>query len=360
MIRTTRSDIRIAVVCLSPYSGGMEIDAANLPAKLAKFNLFSILVCRKDTWLEEHAVELCTSVYPLKMHGKTSISASFKLKKLWRKLGVNCIIFFGSSEMPTLLMSLSDSVEHFIVRHGTTKSTSKKDFFHRFTWSKVTAHWCISKHIESNVRSIFPIGKSRVFTSYISIEPILDKISCARDLKLDDETFELVHVGRLENGKGQDDAIRAVSILRDRGIPAELTIIGDGHEASSLKKLAVQLSISEHIHFWGRVDSPYEHFDKFHSFLFPSHGEGLGNAFIEALASGMHCLSYSNTVFTELRMIGFNFYAVDNSNIMGLASTLGNIWHSKTEKPLSNISLARSVFTLKNELSPLLHELHLQ
>jgi len=36
-------------------------------------------------------------------------------------------------------------------------------------------------------------------------------------------------------------------------------------------------------------------------FLFPSHGEGLGNAFIEALANNLICISYDNTTFPEFQ-----------------------------------------------------------
>lgn len=50
-------------------------------------------------------------------------------------------------------------------------------------------------------------------------------------------------------------------------------------------------------------------------FLFPSYGEGFGNAFIEAISFGCKAISYDNTTFKEFKELGFDFNIVENKNI---------------------------------------------
>jgi glycosyltransferase involved in cell wall biosynthesis len=58
-------------------------------------------------------------------------------------------------------------------------------------------------------------------------------------------------VGSLERAKGFDEVLRAVSLLRGRGIPARIEILGDGPEAPVLKRLARELGLSDATRFLG-------------------------------------------------------------------------------------------------------------
>ncbi len=96
----------------------------------------------------------------------------------------------------------------------------------------------------------------------------------------------LVTVGRLTHKNGTDDLIRCLPALSKH---IRLIIIGKGDDRVKLEKLAASLDVRERVNFLGFV--PYEEIPKYLSvcdiFIRPSRSEGFGNAFIEAMASGL-------------------------------------------------------------------------
>jgi glycosyltransferase involved in cell wall biosynthesis len=94
----------------------------------------------------------------------------------------------------------------------------------------------------------------------------------------------LVNTSRLVHQKAFDDTIRALVKL-----PAHIKflVVGDGTDAPMLKKLAVDLGVADRVIFTGKVDRGVVTLYRRASDIFvaPSRSEGLGNAFISALAS---------------------------------------------------------------------------
>jgi len=76
---------------------------------------------------------------------------------------------------------------------------------------------------------------------------------------------------------------------------------------SSIAKDRKSVSYKEHIKLVGFTNDVQSYLNRSDIFLFPSYGEGLGNAFIEALSNNLVCISYNNTSFSELQNLGFYF-----------------------------------------------------
>ena len=100
----------------------------------------------------------------------------------------------------------------------------------------------------------------------------------------------LLFVGRLRYYKGLHVLLEAMP-----SIPARLLISGSGPEQAQLAAQAAGLGIAERVHFLG--DIPDEHLPALYQaadvFVLPAHlrAEALGLAQIEALASGIPCVS---------------------------------------------------------------------
>lgn len=96
----------------------------------------------------------------------------------------------------------------------------------------------------------------------------------------------IVTVGRLTHKNGTDDVIKSLAKLPKN---IKFIIIGKGEEGPKLQKLADSLGVTEQVRFLGFV--PYAEIPKYLSvcdvFIRPSRSEGFGNAFIEAMASGL-------------------------------------------------------------------------
>ncbi len=102
----------------------------------------------------------------------------------------------------------------------------------------------------------------------------------------------LLYIGRLVDVKGVDVLIRAISVLKNRGIEVTLDLLGDGEARDYLKGLTDQLELSEQVFFHGVVLEKQEFFDKDGIFVYPSIcQEAFGISIIEAMSQGLVCVA---------------------------------------------------------------------
>ncbi|WP_196805071.1 glycosyltransferase family 4 protein [Butyrivibrio sp. VCB2006] len=102
----------------------------------------------------------------------------------------------------------------------------------------------------------------------------------------------LLYIGRLVDVKGVDVLIRAIALLKDRGIYVYLDILGDGEARQPLQKLAEDIGISEQVSFHGVVLDKQEYFDRDGIFVYPSvWQEAFGISIIEAMSQGLVCVA---------------------------------------------------------------------
>lgn len=104
--------------------------------------------------------------------------------------------------------------------------------------------------------------------------------------------YAIVACGRLIKSKNFDDAIRSLPIILSRYPDTTLTILGDGEEKDSLRKLSEELGVSERVIMPGFVDNPQEYFSASQIFVQTSLWEGFGNVLVEAMSSGTPVVVY--------------------------------------------------------------------
>lgn len=101
--------------------------------------------------------------------------------------------------------------------------------------------------------------------------------------------YRLLTVSRLaplDWYKGIDHVIQAVAILRRRGLPVLLDIVGDGADRKRLEALAAHLGASDLVRFHAQVSSAElrHRYVACDLFVLPSAGEGFGIVYLEALS----------------------------------------------------------------------------
>lgn len=85
--------------------------------------------------------------------------------------------------------------------------------------------------------------------------------------------------------------LRAAACCRDRGVPCQIVLVGDGEERAALQTLAVELGLDAHTHLLGyRSDVP-RILPGLDAFALTSRTEGLPLAVIEAMLSGVPVLA---------------------------------------------------------------------
>jgi len=102
----------------------------------------------------------------------------------------------------------------------------------------------------------------------------------------------ILYVGRLEQMKGIDTLLQAVSKIPS----ATLDVVGDGSQKNALMKLTTDLGITDRVRFLGYLtsDTLASHYAQAQVFCGLSRSEALGNVFLEAQAAG--CAVIGTTV----------------------------------------------------------------
>jgi glycosyltransferase involved in cell wall biosynthesis len=103
----------------------------------------------------------------------------------------------------------------------------------------------------------------------------------------------LATVASLTAKKGHEFLIRAVAILRDRGVGCSLVLAGEGPERPRLESLAAALQLSTRVHFLGAIDGPADVLAIADLFVLPSVVEGLPLALLEAMMAAKPVIATS-------------------------------------------------------------------
>jgi glycosyltransferase involved in cell wall biosynthesis len=348
----------MAVICLSPYQGGMELDALKMADLLSDAGEVT-LIARRGSFIERRYREDYQapgfSLHTIRFRGSYSPSLAFVTRHLLRRLNIGNVLYLGASELKSLYFAFLNLPLTLIVRHGTTKTRRKSGLFHRLIYSRVDHHVAICQHLAANVRHIIPMGrKTQLHTIYPSLR-IAPNPSRSQQAQPDGPHI-ILHVGRIADGKGQREAILACSALHESGIAFRLLLVGpeDAHYRSALDALLDTLPYANCIEFTGFSDDPTTYYAQASVFLFPSKGEGLSNAFIEALAAGLSCVAYDNTSFPELKELGFSLLLAPDQDLPALKTRLLEAVRNRDRDPdhwRTQAELARRLFDKNRERS---------
>ena len=242
---------------------------------------------------------------------------------------------------------------NFIIRHGTTKSSSKKDFLHRIIYHKVNYHIAISKHLANNVKKIIPFGKNtqlKVIYSSLRNAPY----NIPKSKVCSGPSISLLHVSRITEGKGQIDAIKACEALYQMKKDFSLHLVGemDPDYQQKFTDYLNSVPYKNSIKIEGFSANVAQFYIESDIFIFPSKGEGLGNSFIEALSYGLTCIAYNNTTFPEFKELGFDLFLAEDQSVESLKSTLLtaiDFCENNKVTITKNIQLAEELFSSKKE-----------
>lgn len=342
-----------ALICLSPHIGGMELASLKLAKTLSRYVDLTFIIqegkfihqqCLNNPDYQDIRFETIAFSRTL------GVSLILNGRRIIQKYGIKNVIFLGASELKSLYFSFLGLDINLIVRHGTIKSTPKKDWFHRLIYSNVAWHVPISKYMSGNVKYIIPFGnKSKMQV----IVPSLPKPISALPKKLN-ETLCLLHAGRVTSGKGIDKAILACSVLEENNIAFTFDNFGpaDPKYAAQLKYLLESISYRDKIHINGFTDSIYDEYQQHDIFIFPTPDEGYGNVMMEAIAHGIIVIAFDNTAISNFGEMGFHIHLIEDQDLDALKERLLYIaQHLEDEKRLAleNIPKAATLFAASRE-----------
>ena len=130
-------------------------------------------------------------------------------------------------------------------------------------------------------------------------------------------------LGRLTHQKGFDLLLEAFAGVRAAGIPAELTIVGEGEAEDALRSQAARLGVAAAVRFAGFQDNPPAYYGHADVFVLSSRYEGMPNAVLEAMACGCPVVAFDCPHgVREIIDDGVNGVLVPPEDVSGLRDAL--------------------------------------
>ncbi len=162
---------------------------------------------------------------------------------------------------------------------------------HRITAPAIRFLWRHAHRVVANSNGL--AGLARTAAPKQSVEIVPNGVDTARffpspELRSGHSAPQLLFTGRLVRQKGVDILLHALSLL-----PSELAwtlrLVGDGPERTNLETRARNLNLANRIQFhgWAQREQLPQLYRDADLFVFPSRDEGMPNAMLEAMASGL-------------------------------------------------------------------------
>ncbi|MFZ0304917.1 MAG: glycosyltransferase [Terracidiphilus sp.] len=291
---------RLRVLLLIPHlgGGGAERVTALLARGLSdrKYEIHLGLVTQESPPAE--TVPPTVTVHAL---GASRVRhGAFRILKLVRRLKPDVVLsgMFHLNFIVLMLRPLFASRTSVIVRQNSTVSASlEADALPRYTGCLYRVLYrladrivCQSRAMAEDLEAELGIRAERlaVLPNPVDFEGLLGPAEPALWPGLGPR---LLAIGRLAPEKGFDLLLKAVALVRRDHPHASLVIAGKGREETRLKALAKELGIADTVSFAGYVDRPARFYAGADLFVLSSRREGMPNALIEAIASGLPVVS---------------------------------------------------------------------
>ncbi len=131
---------------------------------------------------------------------------------------------------------------------------------------------------------MLPFCGGKVRSIHNGIEPLefLSKEDAREKLHINTKYLVVGALGELVWNKGYHVLVRAVGVLKRRGINVYVCIIGDGEERKFIETLMQEEDVEDCVHLAGFVQDAYKMLKAFDVFVLPSVKEGLPYVVLEA------------------------------------------------------------------------------
>lgn len=162
----------------------------------------------------------------------------------------------------------------------------------------------LSARVIVNSRAIYdefsrhiPSDKLRIAYCGVDVPDGLTRVSPSPE-----RPFRLVLVGLKAPSKGQEDAIRAVGLLRERARDVRLTLVGHSSPdyAPRLARLARDVRADDVVDFIDFTEDRYRYFQQAHVALMCSRSEAFGRVTVEAMKLGLPVIGANRGATREL------------------------------------------------------------
>ena len=155
-----------------------------------------------------------------------------------------------------------------------------------------------------------------------------DALSARQADLLGGVTLQIATASRMQALKGLDLLIRAISLMRDRGVVTRLTLYGGGPQQRELEKLVQVHGIEGWVNFAGAFPpgpALREALNRSHVFVMPHLTTDFGRGFFDGLAAGLPVVAFRSPASESTVRDGVDGVLVPNADVEALATALARL-----------------------------------
>lgn len=266
----------------------------------------------------------------------TNMLSAFKLAKIAKYNKIDIIHTNSSVTIIGAFISRLTGIAHiFHIREFTETKIRKYRLPGKYVYKFVNKN---SKKIIVISRALYNYNLKNFANENISL--IYDGINISKaafnnDTNKSDKTINVLITGNLSENKGQEDAIRALDILIQKGY-TNIKFLFAGNKSSNyynyLTKIINNKNLNDYIEFLGYV----KEIEKIRSYvdieLNCSRSEGFGRVTVEAMLNGTPIIGANNTATSELIHDGINGLLYESGNINQLSEQIIRLIENPSER----------------------------
>lgn len=178
-------------------------------------------------------------------------------------------------------------------------------FFDRVTKFLVTKYIVQTETAQKELMQKLHLPKEKFTIIPNAIDPSeydfeLDKDAKKKELGIDPDNLNIVCVSKLRRGKGHEYLLEAFEKVFQMNENVNLLLAGDGEKKSELTKQVENYKSKSNIYFLGNRNDVNEILKISDIFVLATEGEGMSNAIMSAMASGLPIITTNIEVNKEL------------------------------------------------------------
>lgn len=357
----------VAILCLSPGIGGLELYAFREYQALNNMGVQSFIIVAKGSLLAKRFKDAGVNVFELEVScRRVPLLAAFRLAKYLQKNEVKTVhIHWGKDLVLAMLANKIYSFYLVYTRHMTI-TRSKKDFFHRIQYQAVDRFITITEDMRQQAIRYLPLRDTQIECLYLGVrEP---EGNCWREDFFVETSFpkrklNLALFGRIEHNKGQHLLVEAVMSLLEQGLDISVSLIGHVMDHSYKEKLKAQVAeknLGSHIQFIDFIDEPIESMGNFDVIILATYKETFGLVLPEAMRAGVSVIGSNAGGVPEIIDNGKTGLLFTPGDIVSLAAAIRKYYDDPSlrgELALAGKNKADQIFSDLNHFEQLKHQL---
>jgi glycosyltransferase involved in cell wall biosynthesis len=298
--------VLIFSIAYHPFIGGAEIAIKEITDRNPDFEYYLITNKFDVAWPEEEKIgninvrrvgsgkKIDKYLYPLRaFRYALRLHKMVKFDFVWSIMafyaGAASLFFKYKTKVPYLLTLQSGDSDEFL-----RQRTWWWSFWYKRIYRRAKLTQAISNYLGKRSRKMGNKGEVILVPNGVDLSIFQPNISTEQKEKLKNalglqDEIVLISVSRLVMKNGLEDLIRAVNfLLYKSGVSVKLLLAGSGPDEKNLKQLSEDLGVADNVKFLGHLDyiELPQYLQTADIFIRPSLSEGLGNAFLEAMAVG--------------------------------------------------------------------------